>query len=63
MYTHNERIEMMSEIESFTKSLHEVQALLLVGSGSTGFRDKYSDLDLLVVVKNSEEVVTINKLN
>ena len=61
MYTHNERIEMMSEIERFTKSLNEVQALLLVGSGSTGFRDKYSDLDLLVVVKNSEEVVTINK--
>lgn len=61
MYKHNDRIELMSEVENFTKTLNGVQALLLVGSGSTGFRDKYSDLDLLVVVKNSEDVVTINK--
>lgn len=61
MYKHNERLEVMSKVENFTKSLGGVQALLLVGSGSTGFRDKYSDLDLLVVVKNSEDVATINK--
>ncbi|WP_067842142.1 nucleotidyltransferase domain-containing protein [Amphibacillus sediminis] len=61
MYKHNDRIEVMSKIENFTKSLNGVQALLLVGSGSTGFRDRFSDLDLLVVVKNPEDVPTINK--
>lgn len=61
MYQHEDRIKVMSEIENFTRSINGIQGLLLVGSGSTGFRDQYSDLDLLVVVENPENVVDINE--
>lgn len=54
MYQHEDRIKVMSEIENFTRSINGIQGLSLVGSGSTGFRDQYSDLDLLVVVENPE---------
>ncbi|NGP45922.1 hypothetical protein G4V62_13560 [Bacillaceae bacterium SIJ1] len=51
----------MLDIKHFTKPLQNVQALFLVGSGATGFSDLYSDLDVLIVTKNPEDVVTIHQ--
>ncbi|KRG14869.1 hypothetical protein ACA30_09355 [Virgibacillus soli] len=63
MYNNEERELLKQKIEHFSKQLDEVQGLLLVGSGATGYRDQYSDLDLLVVVNNSQKVLTVqNKL-
>ncbi|TSB45937.1 nucleotidyltransferase domain-containing protein [Alkalicoccobacillus porphyridii] len=61
MFTPSDRTALMDDLKRFTSTLNRVQALVLVGSGSSGFRDRYSDLDLLVVVKNSEDVEPINQ--
>ncbi|MCR2822186.1 nucleotidyltransferase domain-containing protein [Lederbergia panacisoli] len=62
MYKCEDRTNLLNEITRFSKTISGIQGLLLVGSGSKGFRDEFSDLDLLVVVKNSEDVVHIQDL-
>jgi len=61
MYQIEDRIELLNKITSFSKTINGVQGLLLVGSGANGFRDEFSDLDLLIVVKDSQDVVQIHK--
>lgn len=60
MYTSVDRERLLRKIEQFTKAIDGVQGLLLVGSGALGFRDQYSDLDVVVVVKNSDHVQAIH---
>ncbi|MBS4196807.1 aminoglycoside 6-adenylyltransferase [Lederbergia citri] len=60
MYQNKDRTKLLNEITSFSKTINEIQGLLLVGSGSKGFKDEFSDLDLLIVVKNSQDVVQIH---
>lgn len=60
MYTSLDRTKLISNIEKFSYNMDDVQALLIVGSGESGFRDAYSDVDLLVVVRDSEKVHEIN---
>ncbi|MBW8351097.1 aminoglycoside 6-adenylyltransferase [Bacillus sp. IITD106] len=60
MYQNDDRTKLLNEITNFSKNIDRIQGLLLVGSGANGFRDEYSDLDLLIVVKNSQDVVQIH---
>jgi len=61
MFQIEDRKIVMEEIENYTKLIQGIQGLLLVGSGATGFRDRYSDLDLVVVVEEPQNVVHVNK--
>ncbi|MBS4219856.1 hypothetical protein KHA96_16195 [Bacillus sp. FJAT-49711] len=60
MYRYEDRTKLLNEITRYSKTICGIQSLLLVGSGSSGFRDELSDLDLLIVVKNSEDAGLIH---
>ncbi|MBS4201876.1 aminoglycoside 6-adenylyltransferase [Bacillus sp. FJAT-49732] len=60
MYQSEDRTTLLNKIIDFSRTIHDIQGLLLVGSGANGFRDEFSDLDLLIVVKNSKDVVQIH---
>ena len=54
MYTSQEREQILNRlVESFRKR-EEILAVILVGSGADGFRDRYSDIDLVVVTAETE---------
>lgn len=61
MYQEKDRESLLKDLIEYSRSIDEVQGFLLVGSGSYGFKDKYSDLDVIVVVKHAEKVEEINK--
>lgn len=54
------KIEDRSEVYKWLifeiKKIEKVQGLIQVGSGSTGYKDQYSDIDLLLVVEEQEHV-------
>lgn len=61
MYSNHERDVLIKKLEGYVKQMNEVQGLLLVGSGATGFKDAYSDVDLLVVVEHKKDVSLMNE--
>ena len=60
MYTVQDRSELLNELVEKAKNIKEVQGFILVGSGAKGFRDEYSDLDVLVVVEESVDVEKVH---
>ncbi|MEO3947099.1 aminoglycoside 6-adenylyltransferase [Gorillibacterium sp. CAU 1737] len=60
MYTEADRLILLGKIEEKAKASEAVQGLLLVGSGAYGFRDAYSDLDVVLVVEDSEKVPPVH---
>ncbi|WP_040951444.1 aminoglycoside 6-adenylyltransferase [Gorillibacterium massiliense] len=62
MYTGEDRQLLLDELVSFAYEQKEIVGFLLVGSGSLGFRDKFSDLDVLLVIEESDQAEEINKI-
>jgi predicted nucleotidyltransferase len=62
MYTTIERENLLHQLIDYCKTIKKVQGFLLVGSGATGFRDECSDLDVLIVVENSEDTELVQKV-
>lgn len=57
MFTEYDREKILDTIIESLKKRDEILSVILVGSGSIGFRDKLSDLDLAIIVKD------LNNLN
>ena len=54
MYSEKERVEVFNYlVDKFIKR-KEVLAIIQVGSGATGYRDKYSDLDFAIVIDETD---------
>lgn len=49
MFSNTERQEILNELIETFKARDDIYAIILVGSASYGFRDKYSDIDLALV--------------
>ncbi len=60
MFSASEREQLLQELVEFSRKIDEVDGFLLVGSGANGFRDKYSDLDVLIVVNESDNVLKVH---
>lgn len=50
-----DRKEALNKIEQICKSIEDIDGVLLVGSGAVGFTDKWSDIDLSVVISKEEK--------
>ena len=53
MFTSDQRQETLDKLVDIFKAREEISAVILVGSASYGFRDKYSDIDLALVYNES----------
>lgn len=62
MYTVEDREALLTNLHQYAEGLDAVVGFLVVGSGAYGFRDEYSDVDGLVVVKQSGDVEAVNRL-
>ncbi|TDQ41160.1 nucleotidyltransferase domain-containing protein [Aureibacillus halotolerans] len=62
MFTESERAHTLSAYVAFAKEIDAVLGIALVGSGARGFRDSYSDIDLLTVVKEPDDVSKVQPI-
>lgn len=60
MYTEEQRAKWIERLTLAAEKTEEIQGVVLVGSGAYGFRDPYSDVDLVLVVKSSDAVARIH---
>ncbi len=51
--THDPRERALTRLLELLEARSEVVGVVLLGSGATGFKDRYSDLDLLVILDDS----------
>ncbi len=49
MYTERDRQQLRDTLRRVAERAEGIQGMVLVGSGASGFRDRYSDLDVVVV--------------
>ena len=59
MYTESDRENILNTLIDNFKNREETLSIILVGSASIGFRDRYSDLDLAIVVDSLDNIDTI----
>ncbi|WP_010275388.1 hypothetical protein [Paenibacillus senegalensis] len=62
MYSIQDREELLADLIEYAYDLSAVCGFVLVGSGSYGYRDEYSDLDVLLVVRSAEEVERVTRM-
>ena len=55
-FTKKERSDILEQITEHLESLEDVQSVILVGSGATGFRDKLSDIDLTIAANDKTDI-------
>lgn len=48
MYTESDRQQLLEYIMVFVKDNKEFECLVQIGSGTNGFTDIYSDIDLMI---------------
>lgn len=53
-FSPEEREKALSNLVDYIKAQKNIEGIILVGSGAVGFSDKYSDIDLSVVVSPAE---------
>lgn len=64
MYSVIDRIDILDKLEGICKSIDDIDGMILVGSGAEGFTDKWSDIDLSIVVCEEEKTRQVwNKIN
>lgn len=56
MYTKNDRKQLLEYILAFVKDNKEFECLVQIGSGTNGFTDIYSDIDLMIGCINVESL-------
>ncbi|CAM3616452.1 nucleotidyltransferase domain-containing protein [Marinicrinis lubricantis] len=61
MYTPQDRDRLLQVLKEQAEKLQGVLGMLLVGSGAAGFRDEYSDIDVLIVASEPEQVTYITE--
>ena len=49
MYTERDRQQLLDTLRGVAERAEGIQGMVLVGSEAYGFRDRYSDLDVVVV--------------
>jgi predicted nucleotidyltransferase len=59
LYTSERRAEILENLLTFFQTDEQIVGLVLVGSGAVGFRDAYSDINLLVVADNEIPVYAL----
>lgn len=59
VFSTTDRKNIMDYIVSFTEQNEHILALIVVGSGSFGYIDELSDLDMVVVIDNDENMETV----
>jgi predicted nucleotidyltransferase len=52
MYSEEDRYEVLNKMKSDIYEFKDVISLILVGSGSYGFKDEYSDIDCVLAINN-----------
>lgn len=57
-FTEEYRKGVLEQIIDFLKNRNDMQSVIIVGSGAEGFRDKYSDIDLTVVIDDKTDTDT-----
>ena len=57
MYTERDRQQLLDTLRGVAERAEGIQGMVLVGSGAYGFRDRYSDLDVVVVVVDESACV------
>ena len=55
-YSENDRKNLLERVSDWLKRQESVSSVILVGSGAKGFRDRFSDIDLTVVLDNNADV-------
>lgn len=60
MYTIEDRQQLLDDLRSLAEGIERVQGMILVGSGAYGYRDRYSDLDVVVAVDESSQVPAVH---
>lgn len=61
MYTETERAELQDKIQRYLQLTPEVEGLLQIGSGTVGYRDIYSDIDLMAGCTEAKMVGTVKE--
>ena len=61
MFSISEREEILEYLVENISKLDEIIGIVIVGSGSHGFRDKYSDIDLALVYDENYEINNVFK--
>jgi len=59
VFNTTDRKNIMDYIVSFTEQNEHILALIVVGSGSFGYIDELSDLDMVVAIDNDENMETV----
>ena len=62
MYTEEERNLILKKLIKGLEEKDEILSVIMVGSGAYGFNDKYSDLDLSLVINDNFKVEDAFKL-
>ena len=60
LYTEMDREQLLDDLRALAEGMARVQGMVLVGSGAYGYRDRYSDLDVVVVVEQSSSVSAVH---
>ena len=64
MYDEIDRKEILIKLERMCKSIDDIDGMILVGSGAEGFTDKWSDIDLSIIICEEEKTRQVwNKIN
>jgi predicted nucleotidyltransferase len=64
MYSVIDRKDILDKLEEVCKSIDDIDGMILVGSGAEGFTDKWSDIDLSIVVCEEKKTRQVwNKIN
>lgn len=55
-YSENDRNNILERVSDWLEKQEAVSSAILVGSGAKGFRDRFSDIDLTVVLDNNADI-------
>jgi len=56
MYSEIDRKNILDKLVKICKSIEDIDGVILVGSGAEGFTDKWSDIDLSIVIFEEEKI-------
>jgi predicted nucleotidyltransferase len=64
MFNEMDRKDILCKVERICKSIDDIDGMILVGSGAEGFTDKWSDIDLSIVICEEEKTRQVwDKIN
>lgn len=59
MYTEQDRQQLLDQLQTTLEKLPQIEGLLLMGSGASGFADLYSDIDMMAGCFRTEDLAAV----